>query len=80
MPLLLGMRTTPSPRNFDLPLLLGIRHAPSPYRDFELLSGEVVLKPVVDLPLEVLVLLHLLDLLGLLLLVAHQVLLVIVLA
>ena len=50
-----------------------------PYRDFELLRGEVVLQPVVDLALEVLVLLHLLDLLGLLLLVPHQVLLIVVL-
>ena len=50
-----------------------------PYRDFELLRGEVVLQPVVDLALEVLVLLHLLDLLGLLLLVPYQILLIVVL-
>jgi hypothetical protein len=51
----------------------------NPYRDFELLGGEVVLEPVVDLPLEVLVLLDLLHLLRLLLLVPYQVLLVIIL-
>jgi hypothetical protein len=43
----------------------------NPYRDFELLGGEVVLEPVVDLPLEVLVLLDLLHLLRLLLLIPH---------
>jgi hypothetical protein len=51
----------------------------NPYRDFELLGGEVVLEPVVDLPLEVLVLLDLLHLLRLLLLIPYQVLLVVIL-
>ena len=50
-----------------------------PYRNIKLLRGEVILQPVVDLPLEVLVLLDLLYLLCLLLLVAHQVLLIVVL-
>ncbi len=48
-------------------------------RDFQLLSGEIILQPVVDLPLEFLILGGLLNLLCLLLLIAHKIFFILIL-